>query len=335
MEIDIIFNEFTTPAEAAELGLLAERYGLRGVWSTNYPTSQDPFFALSLLASRSSTIRMGPLAISPFELHPLRMGNLLYSLNELSGGRGMITVGGGGAVLQAMGGTRHRMIRALRECLEILRAGRDGPGDYQGEIYSVRGYKLDWAKGAPPLIYLGSNHLQSMRLATQLADGLMTSDFCVSLMKTRVAEIHAALDAAGRARDSFRISNVWAWHIKADAEASQREARRELLTRGYLAEQYFAPFMNLEELALIRANFRAFVHAFKNRTGRIEGVPVPLVNKMVDNISLAGGLDTIDKAIDTLRDFARTGLTEIALRIHDEPADAIRLIGERVAPALR
>ncbi len=335
MEIDIIFNEFTTPAEAAELGLLAERYGLRGVWSTNYPTSRDPFFTLPLLASRSSAIRMGPLAISPFELHPLRMGNLLYSLNELSGGRGMITVGGGGAVLQAMGGKRHRMIRALRECLEILRAGREGPGDYQGEIYSVRGYKLDWAKGTPPLIYLGSNHLQSMRLATQLADGLMTSDFCVSLMKTRVAEIHAALDAAGRARDSFRISNVWAWHIKADAEASLREARRELLTRGYLAEQYFAPFLNPGELAVVRANFRAFVNAFNDRTGRIEGVPDTLVNKMVDNISLAGGLDAIDKAIDTLRDFARTGLTEIALRIHDEPADAIRLIGERVAPALR
>lgn len=335
MEIDIIFNEFTTPAEAAELGLLAERYGLRGVWSTNYPTSQDPFFALSLLANRSSAIRMGPLAISPFELHPLRMGNLLYSLNELCGGRGMITVGGGGAVLQAMGGKRHRMIRALRECLEILRAGRDGPGDYQGEIYSVRGYKLDWATGTPPLIYLGSNHLQSMRLATQLADGLMTSDFCVSLMRARVAEIHAALDAAGRARDSFRISNVWAWHIKADAEASLREARRELLTRGYLAEQYFAPFLNPEELALVRANFKAFVTAFNDRTGRIEGVPATLVNKMVNNISLAGGLDAIDKAIDTLRDFARTGLTEIALRIHDEPAEAIRLIGERVAPALR
>ncbi|MDH4023642.1 MAG: LLM class flavin-dependent oxidoreductase [Gammaproteobacteria bacterium] len=335
MEIDIIFNEFASPAEAAELGLLAERYGLRGVWSTNYPDSQDPFFTLSLLASRSSKIRMGPLAISPFELHPLRMGNLLYALNELCGGRGMITVGGGGAVLQAMAGERKRMIRAMRECLEILRAARDGTGAYQGEMYSVRGYKLAWAKAPPPLIYLGSNHLQSMRLATRLADGLMTSDFCVSLMKTRVEEIHAALDAVGRDRSSFRISNVWAWHIKADAGESQKEARRELITRGYLAEQYFAPFLDPEELALVRRNFRAFLKAFHDRSGRIEGVPEPLVNKMVSNISLVGGLDAVDKAVDTLREFARTGVTEIALRIHDDPADAIRLIGERIAPALR
>ena len=36
MEIDIILNEFTSPQEAAELGLMVENYGLRGVWSANY-----------------------------------------------------------------------------------------------------------------------------------------------------------------------------------------------------------------------------------------------------------------------------------------------------------
>lgn len=35
MEIDIILNEFATPAEAAELSQLAESYGLRGVWSSS------------------------------------------------------------------------------------------------------------------------------------------------------------------------------------------------------------------------------------------------------------------------------------------------------------
>ena len=55
MEIDIILNEFASPQEAAELGLLAEQYGLRGVWSSNYGTSRDAFFTLSLLADRSET----------------------------------------------------------------------------------------------------------------------------------------------------------------------------------------------------------------------------------------------------------------------------------------
>ena len=42
-----------------------------------------------------------------------------------------------------------------------------------------------------------------------------------------------------------------------------------------------------------------------------------------------------DDAIETLHAFADAGLTEIALRVHDDPAAAIRLIGERVMPAMR
>jgi hypothetical protein len=56
---------------------------------------------------------------------------------------------------------------------------------------------------------------------------------------------------------------------------------------------------------------------------------------MLENISFVGGLEAIDSAIQTLHRFADMGVTEIALRVHDEPADAIRLIGERVMPALR
>ena len=113
MEIDIILNEFTSPNEAAELGLMAENYGVRGVWASNYGWSRDPFMALSLLADRSSKIRLGPMAISAAELHPLKMANLLFSLNEMSHGRAMIMVGGGGAVLQSIGKERERMLKML------------------------------------------------------------------------------------------------------------------------------------------------------------------------------------------------------------------------------
>jgi 5,10-methylenetetrahydromethanopterin reductase len=120
MEIDIILNEFTSPQEAAELGLMVENYGLRGVWSANYGWSRDPFFTLALLAERSSRIRLGPMAVAPVELHPLKIANLLFALNDLSNGRAMIMIGGGGAVSQVMGKGRERFVGKVRECLEIL-----------------------------------------------------------------------------------------------------------------------------------------------------------------------------------------------------------------------
>ena len=68
---------------------------------------------------------------------------------------------------------------------------------------------------------------------------------------------------------------------------------------------------------------------------RMRHTPAPLVEKMIRNISFAGGLDQVEPAIETLKAFAAAGMTEIALRVHDDPADAIRLIGERVIQALR
>jgi 5,10-methylenetetrahydromethanopterin reductase len=336
MEIDIILNEFASPAEAAELSLLAESYGLRGVWSSSYGDGWDPFMSLALAADRTESIRLGPLAISPFELHPLKMTNALHSLNEMSDGRAMICVGGGGGVVQHMGLKRNRIVGNMRECLEIMnQVTTDKNLNYSGKYYTTYRYKMKWATQDKPLIYVASNWPQTMRLAIELADGLMTSDFCIPLMTKFIKEIYAQLDANGRSRDSFRISNFWAWHIKEDADASWAEARRELILRGYLGEQYFAPFLESDELQLMRDHFDDFLAAFTQGSDQIENVPDSLVTKMIENISYVGGLDAIDAAIDSLREFAAAGLTEIALRVHDDPADAIRLIGERVAPALR
>ena len=166
MEIDIILNEFTSPQEAAELGLMVENYGLRGVWSANYGWSRDPFFTLALLAERSSKVRLGPMAVAPAELHPLKIANLLFALNDLSNGRAMIMIGGGGAVNQVMGKGRERFVGKVRECLEILKGiSPNETMNYRGEFYKVFGYKPKWANDEPPLIYFGSNHPQTRRLS--------------------------------------------------------------------------------------------------------------------------------------------------------------------------
>ena len=242
----------------------------------------------------------------------------------------------GRAGLRSIGKIRDRLIRGTRECLEILKgASPDKMMNDTGEIYKVYGYKPEWYTDKPPLIYFGSNHPQSRKLSAELADGLITSDFVVPLMKEFIDNTHAELKAPGRSPEDFRISNSWAWHIKENPEESRAEARRELMLRGWLGEQYFAPFLEPDELKLMRDHFDDFLAAFTQGSDKIENVPESLVTKMSENISYVGGLDAIDQAVERLRQFAAAGLNEIALRVHDDPADAIRLIGERVAPAVR
>ena len=73
----------------------AERLGIRAVWSSNYHMHYDAFLALADAARATSKILLGPLAISPWEMHPLKMANQLFTLNEFAGGRAQIVVGAG------------------------------------------------------------------------------------------------------------------------------------------------------------------------------------------------------------------------------------------------
>jgi hypothetical protein len=55
----------------------------------------------------------------------------------------------------------------------------------------------------------------------------------------------------------------------------------------------------------------------------------------VQRCTTACAIEDLDREIQRLRDFRAAGLTQIALRLYDNPADTIRLLGERVVPALR
>jgi hypothetical protein len=48
-----------------------------------------------------------------------------------------------------------------------------------------------------------------------------------------------------------------------------------------------------------------------------------------------GGMEDLDREIERFQLFQKAGLTEISLRLHEDPMDALRIIGERVIPALR
>ncbi len=82
MKVDIILNEYDSPRAMAEQAALAESYGIRAIWSTSYATGRDPFLSLALAAQSTSKILLGPLAVSPMELHPLKITQELLTLNE-------------------------------------------------------------------------------------------------------------------------------------------------------------------------------------------------------------------------------------------------------------
>jgi len=359
MDIDIILECDVSPAQVAELAIEAEKLGVRALWTSNYHQNYDCFMALMPAASVTSRIQLGPLAVSPWELHPLKMANSLLTLNQHSNGRAMVGISGGGGVLGAIGwrlskagpvwpfkdqATQarypERRVRGLQETIEVINLARNGKltFNYDGEIFQVtRPFQHDWhTAAAGPFIYGCCSGPMMIRMGARIADGIQLSDYTPEMMPVAQENLAKGFEKREWPKDNFRVGNFWAWHIKKDKVDSMKEARRELIWRGAIAGKFASdirPHVNSDtEVQLIIDNWDNFFKAFWTRTGDIDNVPEDIVNKLITGMSSAGGLDAIDGEIDRYKRFEQAGLTELCIRLFDDPMDGLKLIGEHVLP---
>ncbi|MDJ0926004.1 MAG: LLM class flavin-dependent oxidoreductase [Gammaproteobacteria bacterium] len=361
MDIDIILEADTTPQQMRELAVAAEKIGIRALWASNYHQYWDPFVCTVPAAEVTSKILIGPLAVSPWELHPLKMANALLSLNEIAAGRAMIAIGGGGGVFGAIGWkadpdgdawpiklptqvmrTPPRRVRGVREAIEVLKLARSGQMQmgYPGGVFDInRPFQMAWAEHGGPLVYGACSGPGMIRMGARVADGIQFSDFTVDMMPEAMDNVRAGLAKRDEPAENFRIGNFWAWHIKPERDVGMWEARRELIWRGAViskdAEELRHYCDDDDELQLIMDNWNNFRKANWTRSGEVEGVPQELVHRLVDGMASAGGFEDLDGEIERFLAFKKAGLTELSLRLHDDPMDALQVIGERVLPAVR
>ena len=69
--------------------------------------------------------------------------------------------------------------------------------------------------------------------------------------------------------------------------------------------------------------------------GTIDGVPEHIVDALIAGLSSTGDHDDLEREVERFKEYEALGLTEIAIRVHDDPVDAIKLIGEHILPAVQ
>ena len=77
-----------------------------------------------------------------------------------------------------------------------------------------------------------------------------------------------------------------------------------------------------------------FFKAYKNKSDIVPDVPESVMEKLVDNLSLWGTPADVDQHIERLQELGRRGLNEVALKLHEDQAHAIHVIGKHLVPAL-
>lgn len=349
MDIEIIIGCDMHPDEVGRYALAAERAGVRTLWHSNLPNGWDPFIGLSQAAQVTSRIKLGVLALSPYEMHPVRIGYSIISLNELSQGRAILGLGGGGAIAlattnrpagESLNFAKMRIVRGVQESAEIILMMASGEfhQGYQGEVFSVQSpFKLSFMQAPRPRIFTCSMGPQMLRMGARVADGLQVGDVTAERMPEVMQDIEAGLARREHPAKDFRIGNFWAWHIKRDREASMHEARVGLFARAEVIPPHIGldHLLDEEEAQFVRDHYKNFLIAGVTGTGDIKDVPPELVQRLIDNVSSSGDYGDIDREIERFKAMQRAGLTDLALRVFDDPWESLETIKHRIMPHFR
>lgn len=335
MKVGVVLDGRATAQQIREYGRLAERVDLSHLWLASSLNAKDPFIRLAPLASATSRITVGAMAVSPFEMHPVRIGMSLLTLNELAEGRGALVVGAGGDLVRALGMEPQRRVRATRECVEIIKElATARVVRYRGRIFRVARFAARWTHPDRPRVYVGANRPQMLQMAAHASDGVMFSDMPPTYVRELVVQLRTALARARRRVGDLAVSNLFAWNVQPSLERARQLAAHNMPLRLYYIRD-IANRIGISSEAAWRLERRqwAMVQALFGN-GRFPDLPARLLDTLATHLTITSDTHHLDQCIDRLQEFARAGLTEIALALYGDPKAGIRLLGEQIVPAM-
>ncbi len=182
--------------EAAELARRAEDLGFDGVWVADHYFHRDATGALALMATATSRVSLGTAVVSPLLRHPALLASSAASLAEISDDRFILGLGAGGYEFASeLGITTRRPLGLVADAVRIIRDLHAGRSDVDGETFRTHG-SLRFAARATPL-YLAARGPKMLRLAGDIADGVITHGLSARHVEFVIAQLTAAGAGAG------------------------------------------------------------------------------------------------------------------------------------------
>jgi 5,10-methylenetetrahydromethanopterin reductase len=180
----------------------AEGAGFASVWFAENPFARGILPAATAVALATQRIAIGAGVFNPFNRHPSLIAMEIGALDEVSRGRARLGIGSGiGSAIERMGLSYARPLTAVAEAIAIVRALLRGEEvTCRGKLFSLDRVKLDYAPRRDIAIFMAGRGDASLKLAGEIADGLILSNMCTPGFAERAAvAVHRAAKLAGRA----------------------------------------------------------------------------------------------------------------------------------------
>lgn len=202
--LGLIFPPDRPPEQLRSVALAADRAGLEQLWLW------EDCFAESGIAAAASVLAWTDRLTVGIGLLPVPLRNVALTAMELATIErlfpGRLVPGVGHGVLEWMGQVGARVaspMTLLGEYTTALRGLLHGERvTMSGDHVQLTGVALDWPPSPPPRLLVGAVRERTVRLAGELADGvILTGETTADRLRDVVVQLQAGRVAAGRSGD--------------------------------------------------------------------------------------------------------------------------------------
>jgi 5,10-methylenetetrahydromethanopterin reductase len=217
----------------------AEESGYDSLWVAEV-AGPNAFVALASCAMATKRVDLAT-GVVPIQIRtPGVLAMEAMALNELSGGRAIAGLGVSSPVIVERwhGASYRKPVTAMRECVHIMRElFISGRCKFEGKIYKCDfRHSLVTSAPRPPRIYLAALNPPMLRLAGQVADGVLLNYSPPESVPAMIAEVRAGAEQAGRNPAEIDIAIYLRMCVTEDEDKALESFKRELAGYAFVDE---------------------------------------------------------------------------------------------------
>jgi probable F420-dependent oxidoreductase len=279
----------------------ADGLGYDSIYTTHV-AGRDSLTLLMAYASVSERVRLGTGVVPIFSRTPVAMAQSAATIDEFSGGRMVLGIGVSHQVtVESWYGSRiEQPVAEMREYVDALRAmfeGRDCP---PGKRFPTRFRFMGLEPRADLPIYIAGLSPNMLRLAGEVADGVMlwlcNPDY---IRQVIVPEVAAGRERAGKGLEGFDIVAAVPAAVTDDQAGAFETMRGDLITYWSL------PFYR----AMIeRSGYDADIAAFDAgmKAGDLDKAEEGISDRFLDALTAIGSPDEVREGVERYREAGAT-----------------------------
>ena len=277
---------------------------------------KDVFVTLTADALNTEKIMLGPCISDPYSRIPGMLATAIGSLDEVSGGRAILTLGVGGSGFEELHIAREHPNTAVKEAFHIIRGLLRGEEvTFKGKMFQVTKAKMNFECRKDIPMFIASRSPMNLELAGQVADGALLASYASEdQLRYAIKKVEAG---ARKSKRTLKDIKLIAWLYASISEDSSEAVAnvRPFVTQALLntsPEMYPVMFKGFKQ------DVASFILDCRRTGGKARANQDRkyLTDEVIRRFSVAG---TSEECIEKLRGVAKLGIDTIWLRPFSAP----------------